>query len=126
VEDRVPVPEAEVDTTAFERLRALGGPALLARMIELYLENAPKRLEILLRGEGRADWAEMERAAHSLKSSSANLGFHRLGELAQEIETMAERKVEAPMAMLRARLEAACPEVCARLRAERARLGALS
>jgi HPt (histidine-containing phosphotransfer) domain-containing protein len=126
VEAWVPVPEAEVDPTALERLRALGGTALVGRIIEIYLENAPKRLEILLRGPGGSEWGELERAAHSLKSSSANLGFLVLGELAQEIETMAERRAEAPMAALLKRLEAAYPEVNARLQAERSRLGAPS
>jgi CheY-like chemotaxis protein len=80
---------AVLDATALERLRAsLGaqGEAILPGLIEDFYQDAPK-----LMAEARRRWeggqaAELRRAAHTLKSSSATFGAMALSELARELE----------------------------------------
>ena len=57
-----------------------------------YLENAPLQLEMLEDAAKAGDIDTMVRPAHSLKSSSANVGAVRVSELAKEIETNAREK----------------------------------
>jgi CheY-like chemotaxis protein len=57
-----------------------------ARLIRQYLDNAPKQLEALDEAARKGDVAELVRPAHSLKSSSANVGAMRLSALAREVE----------------------------------------
>ncbi len=84
--------EAEIDPSAVERLRTLGGPQLVERIIDLFLENTPKRIQAALEGGKRGDWYSVERAAHSIRSSSGNLGLRRFQEMARELEELAERR----------------------------------
>lgn len=79
------------DPNALERLRSLGGAALLQTMIDLFLENTPKRLRAAADGERSGDWYRVERAAHSLKSTAAHLGLNGIHSLARDIEELAER-----------------------------------
>lgn len=83
--------DATLDPAAVARLRDLGGDALLTQLIDLFLQNTPKRIQAALEGEQSGNWHEVERAAHSIKSSAANLGFGGLQALAFQIEQLAER-----------------------------------
>lgn len=107
------------DAAALERLRSLGGEPLLSKMIGLFLENTPKRIASATRGEKAGDWHEVERAAHSLKSSAANLGLNRLQDLAHQVEALAERHQSEKVAPLLREIEELFPAVRARLEAER-------
>jgi len=111
--------EPTLDPEALERLRTLGGPTLLAKMIDLFLENTPKRLAAAGAGESSGNWYEVERAAHSLKSSAANLGLTGLQSLAREVEEFAERRQADRVGPLLRELEALFPAVKARLERER-------
>lgn len=51
-----------------------GDPELLVDLIEMYLADGPTKLEAIERGIAAGDWESVERAAHSLKGSSGNLG----------------------------------------------------
>jgi HPt (histidine-containing phosphotransfer) domain-containing protein len=74
---------------AFERLRRIGGATLLRQMIELFLEYGPDRTDALVDGVMAGDAAQVERAAHTLKSTAGNLGAVRLQHAAQAVETAA-------------------------------------
>lgn len=88
--------EAEyVDEAQLLRLRRLGGRSLLTRMIDIFLENAPKRIEAARVGGESGDLEAVKEAMHSLKSSAGNLGAVGLQELARNIERqVAEEKGE--------------------------------
>ena len=58
-------------------LRTNGKPELLARTINLYLVESPKLIQKLKQAVGASDAPEIARSAHSLKSSSANVGAPR-------------------------------------------------
>jgi HPt (histidine-containing phosphotransfer) domain-containing protein len=55
----------------------------------VYLEDTPKNLRILAQSSQQGDVAGMVAPAHSLKSTSANLGAMALSDIAKKIETMA-------------------------------------
>ncbi|MDT8368049.1 MAG: Hpt domain-containing protein [Longimicrobiales bacterium] len=79
-----------VDAAALDRLREWGGDNLVDQMVRLYIENARSRLEQIdagLSGEGEMRVAEM--AAHSLKSSAANVGAMRVSAQSALIEDAA-------------------------------------
>jgi HPt (histidine-containing phosphotransfer) domain-containing protein len=80
-----------LDEAALARLDEWGGDKLRIQMVRLYIENARTRLGQL--DEGLADGGDIrtaELAAHSLKSSAANVGMMRVSALASLIETATE------------------------------------
>ena len=72
-------------------LRVNGKPELLARTIGLYLVESPKLLQRLKQAASANDAAEIVRCAHSLKSSSANVGATALSRYCSDIEGSARR-----------------------------------
>ena len=79
-----------IDPAAIERLLDWGGPALQAKMIDLFFENGPERMEGVKAGLAGGDIGSAERAAHSLKSSAGNLGAGPLQEVARTVEKLLE------------------------------------
>ena len=78
-----------------------GRPELLSRIIGLYLGESPKLIQRLRRAAGAYDAAELARAAHSLKSSSANVGAAALSRYCENMESSARRgDVDAARALL--------------------------
>ena len=64
-------------------------PGFLERLIAAYLDEAPKHVTGIKVGIAAGDQDAVKIAAHTLKSSSANLGAIRLAELCQSIESAA-------------------------------------
>ncbi len=84
-----------IDDAVLDNIRGLqqeGGPNLVARVVGLYLESSEKQIETLRNGVKNADADAVHRAAHSLKSSSANVGATRLSGLLKDLESMARAK----------------------------------
>jgi HPt (histidine-containing phosphotransfer) domain-containing protein len=79
-------PLPATDAAALDRLKRFGGASLLGRMIDLYLVAAPERIEAAARGAAAGDADGVERALHSLKSSSAQLGAVRMQRLSEQGE----------------------------------------
>jgi HPt (histidine-containing phosphotransfer) domain-containing protein len=77
------------DVTALDRLRRFGGGSLLDKMIELFLVAAPERIEAASRAQAAGDVEAVERALHSLKSSSAQLGAVQMQRLSERGEQLA-------------------------------------
>ena len=59
----------------------------LVEIIELFLEKTSEKLDILKKVTDSADIVKLKSEAHSLKSSSANVGAKSMAELCQHIET---------------------------------------
>ncbi len=55
-------------------------------IIKLYLEDVPHSLQLMLNASNSADFVAVGRLAHSLKSSSANLGAMQTSKISAEIE----------------------------------------
>lgn len=85
-----------VERAALERLLRIGGQDFLLEMIDLFLENAPHRIRAAQSALESGDAAGVYRAAHSLKSTAANLGARGLQGTAERLEgRAAEGDVEA-------------------------------
>jgi HPt (histidine-containing phosphotransfer) domain-containing protein len=108
-----------LDRTALEKVHTLGGPDLVARLIDLFLENAPARLDRAVAGTADGDFETVERATHSLKSTAGNLGARWLQLLAEAAEDVAAARAGAQLAPLLARLQAVYEETRQALLQER-------
>jgi signal transduction histidine kinase/DNA-binding response OmpR family regulator len=62
---------------------------ILTKLIDCYLEDAPKLLEEMITGVEQRDAIALNHASHTLKSSSAALGATNLANLCKKIEAMA-------------------------------------
>jgi two-component system sensor histidine kinase/response regulator len=71
-------------------IRSLEGPGksgLLARVIQAYFQETPKIMETLRDALDLGDASIAAKAAHTMKSSSANVGALHLAELFKQLET---------------------------------------
>jgi HPt (histidine-containing phosphotransfer) domain-containing protein len=68
-----------------------GKPELLTRVINVYLVESPKLMHRLKQAALANDAPEIARAAHSLKSGSANVGAMVLSRYCAEVEVLARR-----------------------------------
>ncbi|MFQ6678484.1 MAG: Hpt domain-containing protein [Fidelibacterota bacterium] len=83
---------SSIDLTAIARLKKMGGNVLVVKMINLFLENIPQKINIMEQAVRDSDYKSLEMAAHSLKSSAGNLGARKLQQTANEIEVLAQEK----------------------------------
>jgi HPt (histidine-containing phosphotransfer) domain-containing protein len=65
-----------------------GQPSVLQKVIRIYLETSPKLIETIRNSITLGDPEATQEAAHSLKSTSANLGAEMLAAFCKELETM--------------------------------------
>ncbi len=81
--------EPHVDAKVIEGILTLGGggPELLGRMVELYMQDAPERIAGVRDAVTRGDGHTAARAAHALKSACANVGAMALAELCKRLES---------------------------------------
>ena len=100
------------DAAALDRLRRFGGATLLGKMIDLFLVAAPERLKAASRARVAGDAEGAERALHSLKSSSAQLGALRM----QRLSEQGEQRARAGLLDEVAQVTAALDEELARVR----------
>jgi len=71
--------------------RMLGGnEALLAEVLNVFLDDLPGKRQALAQALGRGDLPALRLAAHSLKSTSASMGALAASEAAREVENLAE------------------------------------
>jgi signal transduction histidine kinase/DNA-binding response OmpR family regulator/HPt (histidine-containing phosphotransfer) domain-containing protein len=115
---------ASLDSAALERLRQTVGDdaAVLAELIDSFLEDAPRLLADLRRALAGGDVAGVRLAAHSLKSNGAEFGAQAFSELCKQIEALAKSGMLDGAGDLLAQAEAEYERVRVALAAERARL----
>ena len=92
-----------IDMEVIQGLRDLGGedePGLVAELIEIFLEDAPHRMKDISEGLVAGDLDRVERGAHTLKSSSANIGALQLSEICRQIVERARTKRTQDLAQL--------------------------
>jgi HPt (histidine-containing phosphotransfer) domain-containing protein len=107
-----------IDPRALERLREIGGDALLAQIVALFVSHAEPAIKEAAAGLEAGDFESVQRAAHALKSSAGNFGAQRLQALAGRIEQLAAARDRREMQPLLADLEAAYLRAKARLAEE--------
>ena len=85
-----PAPGGPVlDRQALDRIRSMqqqGGPDILATVIELYLDGSRDQVQKIRDSVAASDTKGVCEAAHTLKSSSANLGALGLSSIAKQLE----------------------------------------
>jgi len=87
----IPLLDPPLDERSLDRLRELqedGEPEIVHELAELFLSHAPTRLRAILQAVEIGDADSLFKEAHSLKSSSANMGALRLSELCRQLEDM--------------------------------------
>ncbi|HUQ79378.1 MAG TPA: Hpt domain-containing protein [Patescibacteria group bacterium] len=77
-----------IDQAAFDRLVEMTGGELdfVDELVDTYLEDGRNQVEGLRAAFGRGDTGALVRAAHSLKSSSLNVGALALAERCRALE----------------------------------------
>jgi len=82
-------PPKRLNGQALNAIRALSdtnGEQLLQRVIQAFIDDTPTQLRVIRQAIQTADAASLRRAAHTLKSSSANVGADALAKLCKELE----------------------------------------
>ena len=108
--------EPLIDPEAWNTFKSMMDPGFLNEMIDVYLSDAPVLIEQMRTGLANGDIELVRRAAHSLKSNSANLGANQLSIATRELEMIAKNntlegagpklvQVETEYAKLRPALE---------------------
>jgi HPt (histidine-containing phosphotransfer) domain-containing protein len=83
-----------------------GDPELLVDLIRMFLDDAPTKLASIRQGLGNGDLECMERAAHSLKGSSGNLGARHLQNACEQMQLASRNHQKADLAKLTETIEA--------------------
>lgn len=110
-----------METAALERLDRIGGREFVLEMIELFLEHAPQRLAAGRSALEAGDLVSVYRAAHSLKSTAANVGARPLQDTAARAESRAAAEDQEALAPLLDEMERRFERVRVELMAERDR-----
>ncbi|MFN9806746.1 MAG: response regulator [Betaproteobacteria bacterium] len=76
---------------ALRELDPEGGTGLMRSLLATYIEDSTRQMARIDAALASADSAEIARSAHSLKSSSANVGADSLSVFFQELEQMARQ-----------------------------------
>ena len=110
-----------LDRDVIASLRELGGsddPGLFLELVNMFLSDTPERLRALTEALDQRDPLGLERAAHALKSSSANLGALGLSDLFRDIEAAGRARDLSRAASLVARTKPEFERVEVALRSE--------
>lgn len=84
-----------LDMSVIDELLSLsddGDPELLLDLIGMFLADGPSKLQSIVEGLGSNDLDMIERAAHSLKGSSGNLGARRLQHVCEQMQVASRTK----------------------------------
>ena len=97
IETLIPISQEEkfLDPLVIENIRNLqtgNSMNILNQLIEIYLRNSPGLVDNIIEGLRTRNYEQVQRAAHSLKSSSANLGASKLASLCRKLEHDATSK----------------------------------
>ncbi len=93
--EEVAMTASPIDDGALESIRTLeknGSPGLLSRLVKTYIDSSPALIDQISRSVEDGDFENLERAAHSLKSSSATLGAISLSAHCKELERLGRQR----------------------------------
>lgn len=82
-----------LDPAVVDSLRQLtppGEPDVLTEILTVFLAEVPRRIDRLKAAWRAGDAGEVQRAAHSLKGSSGNIGADALFEVSRQIDERAK------------------------------------
>ena len=113
--------EGVLQTKPLDNIRAMqkpGAPSILGKVIQIYLDESPDLLTSIHTAVADEDCITLHEAAHSLKSSSANLGAMQLAELSRELEALGKNSDIESARQLLAQLDSEFESVCLALTSE--------
>ena len=105
-----------------QALRQMAGSratAVVAQIIDNYLEEAPQLLQAMHTAVAKKDAVALHQAAHGLRSASANLGATALSQLCKKLEAMGRTGITAEALADVLQVEEAYETVKAALQIER-------
>ncbi|HHB76693.1 MAG TPA: response regulator [Desulfobulbus sp.] len=76
----------------YRRIQQPGQPDVIERLVGVYLKSSPEILRTITSAALKGDMEQLWQSAHSLKSSSANLGAANLAGLCETVEEMGRNK----------------------------------
>lgn len=85
---------------SYEEIQLDGEPDLIVELIDLYLEDAPRRVAVMQESLAKRDWLSVKREAHNLRGSSGNLGALQMARICNEIEGIESGNLFASTAAL--------------------------
>ena len=75
-----------LDPETIASLQDLGDPEFVAEVIDIYIADAPPRIETMREAIAEGDAEKLAAAAHALKSSSGNVGATAVCEICADLE----------------------------------------
>ncbi|MCP4700826.1 MAG: response regulator [Gammaproteobacteria bacterium] len=108
-----------IDSRALDQIRELqhkGGPNILKKVLQHYFSHSAQLISTLHEGIEKNDTKAINGAAHSLKSSSANVGATTLAKYCKELEARARAGDIAEAPALLSIIETEHATVCAALK----------
>lgn len=85
-------PELDIDPGFLTRMASMGGEMLVRELIQMYFARSEELVQSIAAGLTENQYEPAARAAHSLVSSSGNLGGQLVSYLSKEIERAAENQ----------------------------------
>ena len=107
---------AVIDRAVLDQLQQTTDAVFVAELIQTYVEDSVRLLAAMRQAIAESNPAELRRAAHSLKSNSANFGADDLASLCRELELRAAEGLLEGAADRLARIEDGYAEVERELR----------
>ena len=104
-------PDEALDQQALTRLRSWGGDQFVKKMCELFLSECGPKVGVIRKRFEAQDWLGVEKIAHSVKSSAANIGALSVRSLTEQIERLAKDHDQSAIAPLLGELERAYSQV---------------
>ncbi len=107
-----------IDPCALNAIRQLpgpNGPLLVNKVIDAYLADTPARLAQMRTAADTGDAAALRKAAHAMKSSSANVGAEKLAALCRTLEGASRHESADDAKTLLEKVESEIPRVLAAL-----------
>ena len=101
----------DFDDSALERVRAMGGPRLVEKLVGLVLDSTPRRVTEARESLRRGDLAGVAFAAHALRSSAGNAGAVRVLQIAGILEREARAGHRSTVDALTTALEGAAADM---------------
>lgn len=71
---------------ALDEAQEEGEPDLIVELIDLYLNDAPQRVEAIRMAAAKSDGTLLKHAAHTLKGSSGSVGVRQVAEICKMFE----------------------------------------
>jgi signal transduction histidine kinase/DNA-binding response OmpR family regulator len=108
--------EDVLDPSTLETLRKLrrdGQPDLIAQLFRIYLADSPRLAEVVRTAAAKSDAVAFTKAAHTLKSSSANIGARRFSAICSQLQDLGRAGDCARAMALLPAFEAEYAAVCA-------------